>query len=76
MFLNKIKESFKTAKRVVQLGRQAQTELAVLQRSLAANKQDIADLTRHAKSIQYQNQVHLDRIKVVQKKMAGSQSHS
>lgn len=77
MAFTKVKETWADIKKIVQLSHRAQKQVQVLQASLAENQKDLAELSRHVKKIQYQNQAHFDRIAEVREKMAeGRSGHS
>lgn len=75
MAFARVKETLKEFKTILRLSQKAKKQVTVLTQSLEANQADLAELKRAAKRTQYENQVHLDRIKDVQEKMKATQSN-
>ncbi|USS91984.1 hypothetical protein [Fructobacillus americanaquae] len=75
MAFARVKATLKEFKTILRLSQKAKKQVTVLTQSLEANQADLAELKRAAKRTQYENQVHLDRIKDVQEKMKTTQSN-
>lgn len=75
MAFARVKATITEFKTILRLSQRAKKQVTVLTQALEANQADLAELQRVAKRTQYENQVHLDRIKEVQEKMKATQSN-